>query len=59
MHASLSDFLLDPYRSGDYFIDMEAGFDTITRYILNSVLKQGTRPELGHWRAYTRVYYFR
>jgi len=59
LHASLSDFLLDPYRSGDYFIDMEVGFDTITRHILNSVLKKGTGSELGHWRAYTRLYYFR
>jgi len=46
MHASLSDFLLDPERSGNFFIDMGAGLDAITRRILKCVQKTGTKPKL-------------
>jgi hypothetical protein len=57
MHASLSDFLLDPDRSGNFFIDVGAGVDTITRRILKSVLKKGARPKLGRCRAFTQLYF--
>ena len=57
MHASLSDFLLDPDRSGNFFINVDAGIDAITRHILKSVLKKGMRPKFGHCRAFTQLYF--
>jgi len=53
IHASLSDFLLDPDRSENFFIDTGVGIDAITRCILKCVLKKGMRPKLRHCRAFT------
>jgi hypothetical protein len=57
MHASLSDFLLDIDRSGNFFINVDAGVDAITRHILKSILKKGKRPKLGHCRAFIQLYF--
>jgi len=36
-HASLIDFLLDPARSGDYYIDVNAAHASITRRLIKSI----------------------
>ena len=46
-HASLIDFLLDPARSGDYYIDVKAAHASITRHLIKSIM-QGKGSPLYH-----------
>ena len=43
-HASLIDFLLDPARSGDYYIDVNAAHASITRRLIKFIMQEEGSP---------------